>query len=90
MVILLRMGILESPRWAVLQEQLGRRVKERTTDVTRKMTSGRETTFDAGIAKKPSIKDLFTDKMWTTTIFLWVWWLVVDIAFYAQTCTRHT
>jgi len=48
------------------------------------MTGGKEASFDPGLAKKPSIKDLFTGKMWITTIFLWVWWPVADIAFYGS------
>jgi putative MFS transporter len=83
-IILLRMGILESPRWAALQQQLGRRIKENASEVVRKMTGGKEASFDPGLAKKPSIKDLFTGKMWITTIFLWVWWPVADIAFYGS------
>jgi len=83
-IILLRMGVLESPRWASLQQQLGRRIKENASEVVRKMTGGKEASFDPGLAKKPSIRDLFANKMWITTIFLWVWWPVADIAFYGS------
>ncbi len=83
-IILLRMGILESPRWAALQQQLGKKIKENASEVVKKMTGGKEASFDPGLIKKPSIKDLFAGKMWITTIFLWVWWPVADIAFYGS------
>lgn len=84
LVILLRMGILESPRWAALQQQLGRRIKEDASQITSKMTGGRSASLDPGLVKRSSIRDLFTGKMWITTIFLWIWWPVADVAFYGS------
>ncbi|WP_069806849.1 MFS transporter [Vulcanisaeta thermophila] len=84
LVILLRMGILESPRWAALQEQLRGKVKERASEIVMRMTGGRKMSIDPGIIKKPSIKDLFAGRMWLTTIFIWIWWPMAAIAFYGS------
>jgi putative MFS transporter len=83
-IIVLRMGILESPRWAAIQESLGRKMKETHDDVVKKMTGGSSATIDPGKSGKPSIRALFEGNMWKTTLFIWVWWPVADIAFYGS------
>ncbi|GGP20948.1 MFS transporter [Thermocladium modestius] len=83
-IIILRMGILESPRWAAIQEKIGQKIKETHEDVVKKMTGGSEASLDPGKPGRPSLKALFEGNMWKTTLFIWVWWPVADIAFYGS------
>ncbi|WP_155812272.1 MFS transporter [Metallosphaera yellowstonensis] len=84
-VILLRSKILESPRWAAIRAQLGEKKREdESLDVVEKLSGSRDSTISTGAAKKPSIRDLFTGKMWLVTLFIWVWWPIFDIAAYGS------
>ncbi|BCS93576.1 MFS transporter [Metallosphaera javensis (ex Sakai et al. 2022)] len=85
-VILLRTGILESPRWAEIQAKLGGAKKEKwekeAEDSIKKIAGSSDAKISTGQATKGSIKDLFRGKMWLVTLFAWVWWPVFDVAAY--------